>query len=159
MVDPDQLIGPQVIDMIMNKPGMIRWFKLCYLLFYFSIEYSFLIRYYSLLYQSLIPNCKLTINTLRQHISISDNIEQYIVGAASHRTSCQRLINFLLTRLYSEKDYMQFCYHLNIISVMTDLPYRLIEGTLLLVQYTCVHPVSLFNGFHATCCYQYIYVQ
>ena len=30
-------------------------------------------------------------------------------------------------------DYMQFCYHLNIISVMTDLPYRLIAGTLLLV--------------------------
>ena len=30
VVDPDQLIGPQVIDMIMNKPGMIRWFKLCY---------------------------------------------------------------------------------------------------------------------------------
>ena len=27
--DPVQLIGPQVIDMIMNKPGMIRWFKLC----------------------------------------------------------------------------------------------------------------------------------
>ena len=128
MVDPDQLIGPAVIDMIMNKPGMIRWFKLCYFIFYFSIEFSFLIRYYSLLYQSLIPNCKLTINTLRQHISISDDIEQYIVGAASHRTSCQRLINFLLTHLYSEKDYMQFCYHLNIISVMTDLPNRLIAG-------------------------------
>ena len=32
-VDPEQLIGPQVIDMIMNKPGIIRWFKLCYLLF------------------------------------------------------------------------------------------------------------------------------
>ena len=30
VVDPDQLIGPQVIDMIMNKPGMIRCFKLCY---------------------------------------------------------------------------------------------------------------------------------
>ena len=24
VIDPDQLIGPQVIDMIMNKPGMIR---------------------------------------------------------------------------------------------------------------------------------------
>ena len=24
MDDPDQLIGPQVIDMIMNQPGMIR---------------------------------------------------------------------------------------------------------------------------------------
>ena len=128
VVDPDQLIGPQVIDMIMNKPGMIRCFNCVILLFYFSIEFSFLIRYYSLLYQSLIPNCKLTLHTLRQHISISDNIKQYIVGAASHRTSCQRLINFLLTRLYSEKDYMQFCYHLNIISVMTDLPYRLIAG-------------------------------
>ena len=29
VVDLDQSIGPQVIDMIMNKPGMIRWFKLC----------------------------------------------------------------------------------------------------------------------------------
>ena len=28
MVDCDQLIGQQMIDMIMNKPGMIRWFKL-----------------------------------------------------------------------------------------------------------------------------------
>ena len=109
--------------------------KLCYFIFYFLIEFSFLIRYYSLLYQSLIPNCKLTINTLRQHISISDNIEQYIIGAANHRTSCQRLINFLLTRLYSEKDYMQFCYHLYIISVMTDLPYRLITGVHMLLHH------------------------
>ena len=102
--------------------------KLCYFLFYFSIEFSFLTRYYNLLYQSLIPNCKLTINTLRQHISISDNIEQYIVGAASHRTSCQRLIDFLLSHLYSEKDHKQFCYLLSIVSVMTDLPDRLITG-------------------------------
>ena len=108
---------------------------MCYQLFYFLIEFSFLIRYYSLLYQSLIPNCKLTINTLRQHITISDNVEEYIVDAASHRTSCQRLIHFLLTRLQSEKDYMQFCYHLNLISVMTDLPYRLIAGILLLRTY------------------------
>ena len=118
--------------MMMNKPGMIRWFINCVISYFcFSIEFSFLIRYYSLLYQSLIPNCKLTLHTLRQHFSISDNIEQYIVSAASQRTRCQRLINFLLTRLCSEKDYMQFCYHLNIISVMTDLSYRLIAGTLL----------------------------
>ena len=89
-----------------------------------------MIRYYSLLYQSLIPNCKLTVNILRQHISINDNIEQYIVGAADRRTSCQRVINFLLSYLYSGKDYMQFCYHINVISVMTDLPERLIAGTL-----------------------------
>ena len=146
-VDPDQLIGPQIIDMIMNKPGMIILFKLCsYLLLCFSIEFSFLIRYYSLLYQSIIPNCKLTINTLRQHISISDNIEQYIVGAASHRTICQRLINFLLTRLHSEKDYMQFCCHLNIISVLTDLPYRLIAGTLLLHNYNIRTYIQYVTG-------------
>ena len=142
-VDPDLCIGPQVIDMIMNKPGMIRWFKLCHLLFHFSIEFSFLIRYYSLLYQSLIPNCKLTLHTLRQHISISDNIEQYIVGAASHRTRCQRLINFLLTRLCSEKHYMQFCYYFSIISVMTDLPYRLIAGISLLRTY--VHVLTVYT--------------
>ena len=136
--------------MIMNKPGMIRWFKLCCLLFYFSIEFSFLIRYYSLLYQSLIPNCKLTLHTLRQHISISDNIEQYIVGTASHRTSCQRLINFLLTRLYSEKDYMQFCYHLNIISVMTDLPYRLIAGNVR--RYIHLHEIHNFCKYVCIYC-------
>jgi len=100
----------------------------------FLIEFSFLIKYYSLLYQSLIPNCKLTISILRQHISISDNIEQYIVGAANHRISCQRLINLLLTHLVAEKDYMQFCYYLNIISVMTDLQYRLIAGTYCMLQ-------------------------
>ena len=123
---------------------------MCYQLFYLLIEFSFLIRYYSLLYQSLIPNCKLTINTLRQHITICDNVEKYIVGAASHRTSCQRLINFLLTRLHSEKDYMQFCYHLNIISVLTDLPYRLIAGIfLLLYGMKILHRIK-FYGFMVT---------
>ena len=114
--------------MIMNKPGMLRWLELCYLPFYFSIEFSFLRKYYSLLYQSLTPNCKLTINTLRQHISISDTIEQYIVGAANRRTSCQRFVDFLLIRLDSEKDYMQFCYLFNIISVIPNLTCKLIAG-------------------------------
>ena len=125
-------------------------FILCHLLYYFSIEFSFLIKYYSLLYQSIIPNCKLTISTLRQHISISDNIEQYIVGAANHRISCQRLINLLLTHLYSKKDYMQFCYYLNIISVMTDLPYRLIVGTYLVTSlwnYFCYFPYNELMWF------------
>ena len=35
MVDPDQLIGPQVIDMIMNKPGMIRGLN-CVILYFIS---------------------------------------------------------------------------------------------------------------------------
>ena len=30
MFDPDQLIGPQVIDMIMNKPGIIKCLKLLF---------------------------------------------------------------------------------------------------------------------------------
>ena len=98
--------------------------------FAISIEFSFLIRYYSLLYQSLIPNCKLTINTLRHYISISDSVEQYIVGAASRRDCCQRLVNFLLTRLYSEKNFKEFCAHLSIISVIPSLPGKLNTGTL-----------------------------
>ena len=35
VVDPDQLIGPQVIDMIMNKPGMIRCLN-CVIFYYIS---------------------------------------------------------------------------------------------------------------------------
>ena len=40
VVDPDQLIGPQVIDMIMNKPGMIRWFILWYIVFLYRVFIS-----------------------------------------------------------------------------------------------------------------------
>ena len=124
-----ELIEPQMIDMIMNKPGMISNLNcnICHVM-YFSIEFAFLKRYYSLLYQSLIPNCKLSINRLRQHISISDNIEQYILGAGSHRTSCQRLLNFLLTHLNSEKNYVQFFRYFKTITVMTELPKRLLSG-------------------------------
>ena len=130
-VDPDELIGLQAIDMIMDKPGMFEMCLNLYALSAISIEFSFLIRYYGLLYQSLIPNCKLTISTLRQYISISDSVEQYIVGAASCRNSCQRLINFLLTRLYSEKNFNEFCAHFSLISVMPNLPEKLNKGTYL----------------------------
>ena len=36
VADPDQLIGPQVIDVIMNKPGMIRWFKLLFAILFLN---------------------------------------------------------------------------------------------------------------------------
>ncbi|XP_065920240.1 uncharacterized protein [Dysidea avara] len=100
---------PTRFDVIINKP-----------------EFSFLMSSYNLLYQSLIPNYRLAISSLRQHISISDSVEEYIANAGSRRKSCQRLFDFLLICLYSDKDYMQFCCHFNAISVMTALPHKLI---------------------------------
>ena len=121
---------------------MTTWASASLFTITFLIEYSFLIRYYSLLYQSLIPNCKLTISTLRHHIAISDNMEQYIIGAANQRTSCQRLINFLLTCLDSKKDYMQFCHHINIITVINDLSDRLIAGLYMLIVLLFLNVIS-----------------
>jgi len=91
-------------------------------------EFSFLIRYYYLLYQSLIPNCKLTIKILKQHFEIPSDVESFVVNGKSTRIRCQRIINLLLVQLDNTRDYKQFCHFFNIISVMTDLTDKLSEG-------------------------------
>ncbi|XP_065894103.1 uncharacterized protein [Dysidea avara] len=105
---PDHLYGPKSIDMIMKKK-----------------EFSFLIRYYNLLYQSLMPNCKLTIKILKQHLQISGDVESFIVNGESSRIRCQRIINLLLVQLDTTRDCKHFCYLFNMISVTTDLPDKL----------------------------------
>ncbi|XP_065894258.1 uncharacterized protein [Dysidea avara] len=104
----DYLYGPQMIDGIMRKP-----------------EFSLLIRYYNLLYQSLMPNCKLTIKILKQHLEVSSDVESFIVNGESSRIRCQRIINLLLVQLDTTRDYKNFCNLFNMISVMTDLPDKL----------------------------------
>ena len=93
-----------------------------------STGLSILIRYYNLLYQSLIPNCKLTIKILKQHLEIPSDVESYIVNGESSRMRCQRIINFLLVRLDTTGDYKHFCDLFNMISIMIDLPDKLRKG-------------------------------
>ena len=95
-------------------------------------EFSFLIRYYNLLHQSLIPNCKLTIKTLKQHLG---DIESFIINGDSSRIRCQRIINLLLVQLDTTRDYKHFCYLFNMISVMTDLTDKLRTGMMVIVLY------------------------
>ncbi|XP_065885277.1 uncharacterized protein [Dysidea avara] len=107
------LYGPQIIDVIMRKP-----------------EFSFLIKQYYLLYQSLIPNCKLTIKLLKQHIEITSDVERFIVNGESSRIRCQRIINLLLVQLDTTRNYKHFCCLLNMVTVMTYLPDKLMAGTM-----------------------------
>ena len=99
-----------------------------YVYAYFSTEYLFLSRYYYLLQKSIIPNCRITLPILHQYYDISRNVEDYILNAISTKECVQRLLNFLLVELDIEKDYMKFCVVINSISVMTNLPYRMIAG-------------------------------
>ncbi|XP_065894594.1 uncharacterized protein [Dysidea avara] len=105
---PDCLYGSQVIDVIMRKP-----------------EFSFLIRYYNLLYQCLIPNCKLTIKILKRLIKIPSDVESFIINGESLRIRCQRVINLLLVQLDATRDYKHFCYLFNMISVMPSITNKL----------------------------------
>ena len=106
-------------------------------------EFSFLNKFYCLLYQSLIPNCSLTIKTLRQeHLNISHSVQQYILSGDGRRLRCQRLINFLLVHLDNVKDYSQFCHYLNLVTIITDLPYRMIAG---IQMYDSVYNCNLNN--------------
>ena len=77
------------------------------------------------------PNCKLTITTLKQHLEISSNMEHFILNGESSRTRCQRMIDFLLVHLDTTRDFEQFCYLFNMISVITDP----ITGTVIFMQF------------------------
>jgi len=105
-----------------------HWPIIAILLSCFLTEFSFLIRYYNLLYQSLIPNCKLTIKILKQHLEIPSDVESFIINGESSRIRCQRIINLLLVQLDTTRDYKNFCYVFNMITVMTDLPNKLKTG-------------------------------
>ena len=144
----DLLYGPQVIDRMMQKPGEIYISSIpqSLILHFLNTELIFLGKYYHLLYQSLIPNCSLTIKVLRQHLSISHGVELYILNGASRRLRCQRLVNFLLVHLDDVKDYVQFCDHLNLVSVLTDLPNRIIAGMIssVNIMYVCMQNQYFF---------------
>ena len=114
----------------------LNYFIIFILLIY--TEFSFLIRYYNLLYQSLIPNSKLTINTLKVHLKITDCVESYILGGRNPRTRCQRILNMLIVHLDRERDYAQFCHLINMVSV-TDLSHRLSTGAMYICTYVSMH--------------------
>jgi len=99
-----------------------------YIVNYFA-EFSFLTTYYDLLYQSIIPNPRLIISTLCNHITISESVAQYITDGSNPRLRCQRVINFLLVKLENDGDYTQFCFQFGTISVLTNLPQKLLTGT------------------------------
>jgi len=92
-------------------------------------EFSFLIRYYNLLYQSLIPNCKLTIKILKQHLEISSDVENFVLNGESSTIRCQRIINLLLVQLDTARKCKHFCDLFDMISVIPDLPDKLRTGT------------------------------
>jgi len=108
-------------------------------------EFSFLIRYYNLLYQSLIPNCKLTITILKQHLEIPSDVESSIVNEGSSRIRCQRIINLLLAQLDTTRDYKQFCDLFNKVSVMTDITDKLRTGMIITVMISLVVCNDIIN--------------
>ncbi|XP_065904723.1 uncharacterized protein [Dysidea avara] len=104
MNDPQVLHGLQAIDQVIQKPKL-----------------AILSKHYNVLYQSLIPNCKLTIKILRHHFTITDQVEQYILSGDSRRLCCQRVMNVLLVHLDIVKDHHQFCDWFDSVSVMGSL--------------------------------------
>ena len=128
MVDPNHLCGPQVIQAMMKTPGKYQlnlWYHLYVL---FLTEYLFLNKYYFLLYNSIIPNCRITLPVLHQYYNIGKDMEDYILHGTSAKVCVQRLLNFLLVSLDVEKNYMKFCSVINLITVMTTLSYKMITG-------------------------------
>jgi len=93
--------------------------------YYYYPEQSFHLRitkHYNFLYQSLIPNCELTIKILKPHLNIPSDVESFVINGENPRIRCQRIINLLLVQLDTTRNYKHFCYLFTMISVITDLP-------------------------------------
>jgi len=111
--------------------NLVRYYNWLIIVLLCLTAFSFLIRYYNLLYQSLIPNCKLTIKFLKQHLEIPSDVESFIVNGESSRIRCQRIINLLLVQLDTTRDYKHFCDLFNKISVIS-LPDKLAPGEIMM---------------------------
>ena len=98
------------------------------MMYFIYIEFSFLTTHYALLYQSIIPNPRLSIATLCKHLNIDKNVVKYICDGSCPRIHCQRILNVLLVNLENVRDHMQFCYQFSLISVLADLPCKMITG-------------------------------
>ncbi|XP_065894615.1 uncharacterized protein [Dysidea avara] len=90
--------------------------------------FSFLSKYYYTLYQSLIPNYKLTLSVVRQRHNISDTVEKYILSGRTARACLQRILNILILSLDTDQDYERFIDFLNAATVLADLPQRMIKA-------------------------------
>ena len=80
----------------------------------------------------MIPNYKVAVKVLKQHLDIPSDVESFIVDGESSRIRCQRVLNLLLVQLDTTRDYKHFCYLFNMISVMTDLPDKLRAGMMII---------------------------
>ena len=123
----------QSINAILEKPGKRTLLNKIYIIIFWSFtEFSFLIRYYNMLYLSILPNFELVITVLKQHIEVPYNVEGFLVSDQRPRIRCQKILNYLLVQLNTNKDCKKFCVVFHMISAMSDLSERLLEGT----QYT-----------------------
>lgn len=121
------------------------------------VEYLFLSRYYRLLYISIIPNCRITLPILHQYYDVSRDVENYILTGTSSKIRVQRLLNFLLVSLDTEKDYMKFCIVINSISLMTSLPYSMITGICVIKYFKIIINYQLINLKSENINYYYVY--
>ena len=111
-------------------------------------------RYFYVLYRSIIPNRRITLPILHKSYNIGKDVEDYILTGASAKLCIQKILNFLFVCLDNEKDYMKFCLVINSISVMTNLPHRMIYGNLianvslmmyLIFESYSVYKIAFFN--------------
>ena len=79
---------------------------------------------------------------MKEHLEISDNTKDYILEGDNPRIRCQRVLNLLIVHLDRERDYMKFCFLFNMISVISDLPYRLITGNVCIYVYVIENRVK-----------------
>ena len=65
---------------------------------------------YYLLYQCLVPNTKEALSLLVQHYSVPKDFERIILLGGNPRVCNQGMLNYLLIKLRTDKDYVKFFY-------------------------------------------------
>ena len=74
---------------------------------YFVVFIQFRPCYY-LLYQCLVPNTREVLSLLVQHYSVPKNFERIILSGGNPRVCNQGILNFLLIKLRTDKNFAKF---------------------------------------------------
>ena len=97
--------------------------------------------YYNILYQSFMPNCKLSVKILKRYYRVSDQVITFILGGSNMRICNQRLLTFILTEFEKDYDISRFCV---VVEQLIQLPeLRRIADKLRNGLFQCVHFIMI----------------
>ena len=97
---------------------------------------------YSLLYQCLVPNTREALSLLVQHYSVPKDFERNILSGENPRVCNQGILNYLLIKLRTDKNFVKFWKVLNLLVNQPEL--RAVIGRIMKSECVCIVYIHMY---------------